>query len=255
MGRTAWLAAFAISLAIHVAFAISLHPLSADDIAATDDKSVSVAGSLSGILGSSAPVAAAPAEPMKAVRTSKVGEATRRRPLEPVRDAKPVSATRAPLTARAETLNPVAPVSPEKAEPVDRIEQASLADPQKAAPVDAVKPRAVPKTRPSKAQPPVVQRQRASSASKKAMKAFARKIARALARSRPKRVAGSGTVVIAFTLSQRGGLTALRVQKSSGNARIDRAARRAVRRTRFPKPPQGASRKQRSFVVPYYFRK
>ncbi len=191
---------------------------------------------------------------MNAVPTSKV-EATQRRPLEPVRDNKPVPATRAPLTTRAETPDPIAPVSPEKAKPVDRVEQASLADPIKAAPVDAVRAQAVPRSRPSQAQTPIVQRQRASSASKRAMKAFARKIARALARSRPRRVAGSGTVVIAFTLSERGGITALRVKTSSGNARVDRAARRAVRRTRFPKPPQGASRKQRSFVVPYYFRK
>ncbi len=92
-------------------------------------------------------------------------------------------------------------------------------------------------------------------ASKGALRVFARRIARALARSRPRGIPGSGTVVIAFTLSPSGALTSVRVRKSSGSARLDRAAKRAVRRTKFPRPPKGATRAQRSFVIPYHFRR
>ncbi|MEM8973354.1 MAG: TonB family protein [Pseudomonadota bacterium] len=95
--------------------------------------------------------------------------------------------------------------------------------------------------------------QRVTSASKGALRVFARKIARALARSRPGRITITGTVVVAFTLSSRGTLGSVRVRKSSGSSRVDRAAMRAVRRAKFPGPPKGATRKQRSFVVPYHF--
>ena len=102
---------------------------------------------------------------------------------------------------------------------------------------------------------PTDQQQRVTSASKGALRIFARRIARALARSRPRRVSGRGTVLIAFTVSRGGGIASVRVQTSSGNARIDRAAIQAVRRARLPRPPKDATRKQRSFVIPYYFRK
>ncbi len=97
--------------------------------------------------------------------------------------------------------------------------------------------------------------QKVTSASKGALRIFSRKIVRALARSRPRRIAATGTVVVVFTLSESGTLGSVRVRKSSGNSRIDRAALRAVRRAKFPRPPRGATRKQRSFVVPYHFRR
>ena len=100
-----------------------------------------------------------------------------------------------------------------------------------------------------------IRNRRITSASKGALRRFARKIASALARSRPRRMSGIGTVVVAFTLSESGSLQQLFVKKSSGKARIDRVAMRAVRRTKFPKPPRGATRQQRSFVIPYHFRR
>ncbi|MGI9408762.1 MAG: energy transducer TonB family protein [Hyphomicrobiaceae bacterium] len=102
---------------------------------------------------------------------------------------------------------------------------------------------------------PAVRPKRVTSASKGALRIFARRIARALARSRPRRIKGKGTVLVAFTISKGGGLASIGVKSSSGNARIDRAAVRAVRRARFPKPPAGATRKQRSFIIPYHFRR
>ena len=97
--------------------------------------------------------------------------------------------------------------------------------------------------------------QRVISASQGALRLFARKIARALAKSRPRRIRATGTVMVAFTLSLDGALKSVRVRTSSGNSRIDRAATRAVRRAKFPRPPRGATLGQRSFVIPYHFRK
>lgn len=106
-----------------------------------------------------------------------------------------------------------------------------------------------------KAPAPAIQNRRVTSASKGALRKFARRIARALARSRPRRGAGVGTTIVTFTLSDSGRLEHLTVKKSSGKTRLDRAALRAVRRTRFPKPPPGATHAQRSFVIPYHFRR
>ena len=61
------------------------------------------------------------------------------------------------------------------------------------------------------------------------------------------RANASGAAVVAFTISSSGRLAALSLAKSSGNADLDRAALRQIRRAvPFPKPPAGA---QRSFRI------
>lgn len=61
------------------------------------------------------------------------------------------------------------------------------------------------------------------------------------------RVNVSGAAVVAFTISSSGRLAALSLARSSGNAALDKAALRQIRRAvPFPKPPAGA---QRSFRI------
>ena len=69
-----------------------------------------------------------------------------------------------------------------------------------------------------------------------------------IARQRQPRGVGRGRAVVSFTVAGGGGLAALGLAASSGNARLDRAALDIVRRAApFPAPPPGA---QRTFSIP-----
>lgn len=62
----------------------------------------------------------------------------------------------------------------------------------------------------------------------------------------------SGRAVISFGVSTGGGLSYVRISRSSGNASFDRAALAAVRRSSpFPKPPTGASAGQLRFSIAF----
>ncbi len=89
-----------------------------------------------------------------------------------------------------------------------------------------------------------------------AIRAFARSVAEALARSRPKAltVQARGTVRVAFAVADGGGLDFVRVARSSGHTVLDDTAIGAVRRTSFPVPPAGLDLVQRTYEVPYHFR-
>jgi TonB family protein len=66
---------------------------------------------------------------------------------------------------------------------------------------------------------------------------------------------GAGRTVISFGLSTNGGLKYARVARSSGSPRLDRAALIAVRRSSpFPRPPAGATARQRLFSISFSFR-
>ncbi len=91
-------------------------------------------------------------------------------------------------------------------------------------------------------------------ASPGALQAFGREVARLLQGSPPKPVKGRGRVAVVFVIGRRGGLDAVRVADSSGNARLEEAALGAVRRVRFPQPPEGATVDQRSFRQDYRFK-
>ncbi len=76
----------------------------------------------------------------------------------------------------------------------------------------------------------------------------------ALARAKPKRGFGFGTVKVTFQLSPGGEVTSVEISKSSGNKRLDDAAVATVRRARFPKPPPEMTDLQRFYEFPIYFR-
>jgi len=72
-----------------------------------------------------------------------------------------------------------------------------------------------------------------------------------LQRGRRSSSAGRGTAVVSFRIAPNGSLAAVAISRSSGNARLDRAALRHVRRAApFPAPPAGAkTRFNFSYVV------
>ena len=66
---------------------------------------------------------------------------------------------------------------------------------------------------------------------------------------------GRGTVIVRFTVRRGGGASAIRISRSSGNKKLDRAALSIVRRASpFPHFPTGLYAKSLSFSVPISFR-
>ena len=73
------------------------------------------------------------------------------------------------------------------------------------------------------------------------------KVMQRLSRARRPKVGSRGTVAVAFSISDGGGLSAVSVASSSGSAALDRAAVQMIRGAApFPAPPPGA---QRSFSI------
>ncbi len=69
------------------------------------------------------------------------------------------------------------------------------------------------------------------------------KVMQRIARVRRPRVGSRGAAVIRFSISANGALARVSVARSSGSARLDRAALQVVQRAApFPKPPPGAQR-------------
>jgi periplasmic protein TonB len=76
-----------------------------------------------------------------------------------------------------------------------------------------------------------------------------------LAGHRPSSSMITGTVKVAFTLSQSGHVASAYVSLSSGKPDLDRKALSAVRgASPFPPPPAGMSANQRRFNMPFYFK-
>ena len=74
-----------------------------------------------------------------------------------------------------------------------------------------------------------------------------------IARTRQKSAGGRGIAHVSFNVSPGGQAVAISIARSSGNARIDRAALAHVKRAApFPKPPPGARTR---FVIPIEFRR
>lgn len=101
------------------------------------------------------------------------------------------------------------------------------------------------------AQPPPAS---AAPASQGAIQAYARKIALALGKSRPKGAGLNGTVKVRFLIGLDGVLEGVEVVVPSGKPPLDQIAIAAIKRNTFPPPPVGSSEKDRTFVVPYSFR-
>jgi len=74
-----------------------------------------------------------------------------------------------------------------------------------------------------------------------------------IARTRQKNAGGRGVAHVSFSVTSSGQAARVSVARSSGNARIDRAALAHVKRAApFPKPPPGARTR---FVIPIEFRR
>ncbi len=71
----------------------------------------------------------------------------------------------------------------------------------------------------------------------------------------PNGTSASGTAVVRLTVAPQGRLVAAKLAKSSGDAKLDRAAIDAVRRARIPKAPKGLSKASYSFSLPIAFTK
>ena len=97
---------------------------------------------------------------------------------------------------------------------------------------------------------------RAAAASPGEMRAFARSLAEALARTRPPNgsARAKGTVNVEFIVGEEGRAETARVARSSGFRALDEIAIDAVRKARLPRPPAGVTLAERTFVVPYHFR-
>ena len=79
------------------------------------------------------------------------------------------------------------------------------------------------------------------------------KIYAKIARTRQKNAGGRGIAHVSFSITSCGQAARVSVARSSGNARIDRAALAHVKRAApFPKPPAGARTR---FVIPIEFRR
>lgn len=94
----------------------------------------------------------------------------------------------------------------------------------------------------------------AAPASVGAIQAYAKQVALALDKSRPKGVGISGTVKVRFLIDLNGMPASADVVASSGKPQLDVLAIAAIRRNGFPRPPPGSTDAERTFVVPYNFR-
>lgn len=93
-----------------------------------------------------------------------------------------------------------------------------------------------------------------AAASPGALQKYANLIRVALTKARPTGRGRQGTVAITFAIGPSGALRFAKVTGASGLAAIDDAALSAVRRVRFPAPPEGMTDEQRTYTVPFYFR-
>ena len=93
-----------------------------------------------------------------------------------------------------------------------------------------------------------------AAASPGAIREYARYVAQALAKTKPKGSGSLGTVHVKFVIAGDGGLAAVEIAKSSGSSKLDNIAVGAVQRTRFVTPPAGMTSAQLTYEVPYHFR-
>ncbi|MFV0294729.1 MAG: TonB family protein [Hyphomicrobiaceae bacterium] len=161
------------------------------------------------------------------------------------------------LTLTEEDQHPATPQDVRTAPPLPH-QPARTPHPASQPPAEPTKPAAAPAGTASPANPSAATPTSRATRAKRAgeMKAFTRGVARALAASQPpaqnRRL--RGTVRITFTIAPSGTLEAIRVRQTSGRDRLDRLALTAVRRAKFPVPPQGTSQSGRSFTIPYTFK-
>lgn len=108
---------------------------------------------------------------------------------------------------------------------------------------------------PSRASSPSAAGAGRASASTGDIMGYAARVRARVAGNRPSGRGQRGTAVVSFGVSRSGGLTYVRLSRSSGAAALDQAAVAAVRRSApFPPPPAGAPASRLVFSVPFRFR-
>ena len=86
------------------------------------------------------------------------------------------------------------------------------------------------------------------------MDRYAREVALHIARNRPKGPGAKGKVTVEFVLSARDGkVETLKILRTSGTAKLDALAVSAIEAARFPLPPNGMSRAQLTYRLPFVF--
>jgi protein TonB len=108
---------------------------------------------------------------------------------------------------------------------------------------------------PSRASSPSAAGAGRASASTGDIMGYAARVRARVAGNRPSGRGQRGTAVVSFGVSRSGGLTYVRLSRSSGASALDQAAVAAVRRSApFPPPPAGAPASRLAFSVPFHFR-
>lgn len=102
--------------------------------------------------------------------------------------------------------------------------------------------------------PDTASRRAPAAASAGALREYARYVAQALAKAKPKGVGTPGTVKVKLVIAPAGGLASVAVAKTSGNKRLDAMAIAAVQQAALPAPPTGLTPAQLTYEIPYHFR-
>ncbi len=281
-GIRLWSAAFLVSVCVHVGLFIGFKPLTSGTSAKPAGATVSLSGTLAGVLGTitaSEPAKTNEAKPVNPATTAIV-EAVKL-PLSPQRKvSKPVATA---VSARTPATAAIAPI--ESAEPIESLKppQTPLTKPVKAAILESTQEKAKAKHLKERAKPASrkakkkrksksAARQRVggkhqgnagasrgrrrgkSRASAGAISSYGARVRARILANRPSAF-GQGRVSISFAISRSGSLRYASVIRSSGIAGLDRAALAAVRRSSpFPSPPSGAGASQLRFSIPFSFR-
>ena len=93
-----------------------------------------------------------------------------------------------------------------------------------------------------------------AAASQGEMDRYARDIALAVARNRPKSAGTKGRVTVEFTVSAvDGGVASIKIFKSSGSSKLDTLATSVVSKSKFQPAPIGMTPAQLTYRVPFAF--
>jgi protein TonB len=93
------------------------------------------------------------------------------------------------------------------------------------------------------------------SASQGDIRNYAAAVRAHIARNKPAGHGATGEAIVAFAISPSGGVTSVRIVRTSGNAALDKSALAAVHSASpFPPPPQGVAVGQLRFTIPFDFR-
>ncbi len=289
ISKSVWIAAFAVSLAIHAAAALHFETPRPGSPELPAGPPVAIAASLASVIGGVPAVAATEAEPvstltaalqqtaqpdrLSALEPAQALQAPTSRDVEPrtLQEASPVVAVPAPPVANASAVSraakpeAIAAIAPPVIEPVVRANKPQTTAPPSVQPRRRKQKRSEHHKRKSAALPPGSSRQGAAGSSRGGrggrsvaspgqIASYGARVRARILRQRPS-ASGRGRAVVSFAVTAGGGLRYARLARTSGNAALDRAALAAVRRAApFPRPPAGAETRQLKFTIPFSFR-